>query len=204
MDLAKKIDKINIDKANLYAFWLHFLSGLGIAIFFGITNNNINFNTNLYTYKITGIDEFNNNIEFDFGNNSPNFNVSTVSLKTITILIFFITAIFHLFYYRNKEFYRSELEKGRNRIRWIEYGITATLMIFLLCIISGVKEIYATLLLCCLNICLISFGYFLEMSDSKEVRKICLVLGFFVLICTFTVILNNFYPNLKFRKRTRL
>ena len=153
MNLVKKIQAINLEKANLYAFLLHFLSALGLAIYFGVKTGDIQFNTKLYGYDIINYDE--DTFELTFSEDPNNFKVPGVALKVLVVLIFFITAMFHIFYYKNKTFYLSEIYNGRNRIRWLEYGITSTLMIFVLCVISGVKQYFAVLLICFLNICMI-------------------------------------------------
>ncbi len=199
MNLVKKIQSINLEKANLYAFLLHFLSALGLAIYFGVKTGDIQFNTKLYGYDIINYDE--NTFELTFSEDPNNFKVPGVALKVLVVLIFFITAMFHIFYYKNKTFYLSEIYNGRNRIRWLEYGITSTLMIFVLCVISGVKQYFAVLLICFLNICMLSFGYFLEMSEKLEVKIVCLVLGFFALTGIFGVLFGNFFPNLDAAKR---
>ena len=196
MGLIKKLNKVKLSSLNYYAFWLHFLSAISIAMVFVIINKEINFNTSLYTYKITDITGDNNkNVEFDFGENSPHLDIKDYSLKTIVILIFFITALFHLYYYKSNNYYK-EVAKGYNRYRWVEYGITATLMIFVLAVISGIKELYTTLLLVCSSIVLMSFGYFFEMNKDKKVKLSALIMGFFIFTYTWGIFWGNFIPNL--------
>lgn len=196
MGLISKLNKVKLSSLNYYAFWLHLLSAIAIAIVFGVMKKEINFNTSLYTYKITDITgDKNQNVEFDFGEDSPHIDVKGYSLKTIVVLIFFITAIFHWYYYKSSNYYK-EVAKGYNRYRWVEYGITATLMIFVLAIISGIKELYATLLLVCSSIVLMSFGYFFEMNKDRKVKLSALIMGFFIFAYTWAVFWGNFVPNL--------
>lgn len=71
-------------------------------------------------------------------------NTQTVDLKNIVVAFFAITSIAHLLYatdFFGKGWYSSQiLGFGWNPFRWIEYSITAGLMIYLISIASGTKE----------------------------------------------------------------
>lgn len=196
-ELIKKLNKVKLSDLNYYAYLLHLASAVGIGFFFLYFSKEVKYNTDLYTYKITSINADNpKEITFGFGDGEgPKIAVSGLSLKILLVLIFLITAIFHFFYYTNYRYYKEVLG-GRNRYRWVEYAITATLMIFVLSLISGVKEIYATLGIVCLTIVLMSFGYFFEMSKDPKVKLSAIILGFFILVATFSIILGNFVPNI--------
>lgn len=186
-----------LKKYNLYAFFLHFISGVVLASLFIISTGDITFNTDLYSYRITDIGVDDKTIEFSFGEEGdPKITVPGEALKTLVVLIFLITAIFHIFYYRSNLYY-DELNKGYNRFRWLEYSITSTLMIFVLSIISGVKEYYSVFAICGLNIVLMSMGYFLELSTNIEVKIVALIVGFFALLTIFGIIYSNMIYNLQ-------
>ena len=194
----EKLNKVKLSTLNYYAYLLHLASAIGIGFFFLYFPKPVEYNTDLYTYKITNIDENNpRNIDFAFGDGTgaPKIPVSGLALKLLLIFIFLITAIFHFFYFTNYRYYKEVL-KGRNRYRWVEYGITATMMIFILCLISGVKEIYATLGTVLLTITMMSFGYFFEMNTDPKVKLSAIIMGFFVLVSVWSIILGNFVPNI--------
>jgi hypothetical protein len=192
MDLEKKILRL-----NYYAFLLHIASAIAIGIYFALASGKINFNTTFYTYKITGISgNRDQDLTFSFGEENPKLSLSDIDLKFLVVFIFLITALFHYFYYNSKK-YVNEIRTGKNRYRWLEYAITATLMIFTLGAISGVKELYVIILVCVVNILMMTFGYFLEMSSNKQVKTVALVFGFFALVSIFAIFLANFYPNVK-------
>ena len=200
LKLSERIGSFKLRTLNYWAFWLHFLSAIGLVIYFSIDRQNVNINTDLYTYKITGISGSNNtDLTFEFGDDGPKIPVSDISLKTIVGLIFFITALFHLYYYKS-EWYLKEVASGKNRLRWVEYGITASLMIFLFAIIASIKELYSTLSLVCFNIVLMSIGYFFEMSSDRPVKLSALIMGFFILTVTWAIIFGQFFPNVKAAK----
>lgn len=200
MGLSEKINSLKLSKLNYYAFWLHLLSAIGVAIAFGVLKKEINFNTTLYTYKVTNIQgDRNQDVTFDFGENSPHIEVKSYSLQALVAIIFFITALFHYYYYKSKNYYK-EISRGYNRYRWVEYGITATLMIFVLALISGIKELYTVLFLVCSSIVLMSFGYFFEMSKDRKVKLSALIMGFFIFTYSWAVFLANFFPNIQSTK----
>jgi len=186
-----------LKKYNLYAFFLHFISGIVLAIIFFTIVGEINFNTDLFSYKITNIGADDRSIEFSFGEpGDPKITIKDELLKVFIVLIFLITSFFHLFYYRSEE-YINEINKGYNRYRWLEYSITSTLMIFVLCIISSVKEYYAVFTICALNIVLMSMGFFLEQSDKRQVKIIALIVGFFALATIFSIIYASLIYNIQ-------
>ena len=70
--------------------------------------------------------------------------VQTVDLKNIVVAFFAITSLAHFLYatdFFGKGWYSSQvLGFGWNPFRWVEYSITAGLMIYLISIASGTKE----------------------------------------------------------------
>ena len=185
---------MNLINLNLTAAYLHCISALAIALIFYIRNKPFNMNTDLYRFKLTGLGgENDDEIELE---SEKKFTVSNHSIEIVLVLIFVITSLFHFFYFsdnfKNKT-YLSEIEKGYNRFRWLEYGITATMMIFILNIISGVFDFDSVFLLCALTAFLMSMGYFLETSTKQETKYVALFLGFSVLLCIFGIIFENFF-----------
>ena len=193
----EKLNQVKLSKLNFYAYLLHLISAFAIGFYFLYFPKPVKYNTDLYSYKITDIDPTNpKNISFGFGDGEgPKIDVSGLALKIILIMIFLITASFHFFYYTNYRYYKEVLG-GRNRYRWVEYGITATMMIFVLCLISGVKEIYSALATVFLSILMMSFGYFFEMNKDPKVKLSAIIMGFFALICIWSIILGQFIPNI--------
>lgn len=175
---------------NYYAAMLHAFSAVGVGAVFYFLEPSLKFNTNLYGYKVTG-DTNNINIEY--------YEVAEITIQLLEGLIagiFLITGIFHTFYATDgfdSGLYSRELKKGYNRFRWLEYSITSTMMIFVLSLMSGIKDYQIIYELCVLNIMLMSLGYFLERGVNKEVKYIALALGFGLLITIFTTLLINFY-----------
>ena len=192
----KKIKEIShklIQKLNYGAFGLHFASAIALIIIFSVIRKEVNFDTNLWTFKLTSISNDDRLIEleaYDY------LNVSTIALEVLLILIFLITSLFHIYYAKSK-FYVNEVNNGYNRIRWIEYSITSTIMIFLLSILSGVKDFDAVLSLCMINATLMSFGYFFEISKDNMSKILSLAIGFILLIFIWAIIFKNFFTRVQ-------
>lgn len=193
----EKLRQVKLSKLNFYAYLLHLISAFAIGFYFLYFPKPVEYNTDLYSYKIKTIDPTNpKKITFGFGDGEgPKIDVSGLALKIILIMIFLITAGFHFFYYTNYRYYKEVLG-GRNRFRWVEYGITATMMIFVLCLISGVKEIYSALATVFLSILMMSFGFFFEMNKDPKVKLSAIIMGFFALVCIWSIILGQFIPNI--------
>lgn len=182
---------------NYYASILHALSAIGVTAVFYAKGQEANFDTSLYSYKISSISTDDKKVKLEYYEVTK---VSTRTLESIIAAIFLITSFFHSFYATDgfgSGVYLKEIRRGYNRFRWLEYGITSTMMIFVLSIISGIKDYDTVYELCALNAILMSLGYFLELGVNKEVKIIALVLGFLLVAVIFTTLLRNFYLRLK-------
>lgn len=58
--------------------------------------------------------------------------------------------------------YESDLRRGINRFRWVEYSLSATLMILLIASYSGITDITAVVAIAGANIAMILFGWLQE------------------------------------------
>ena len=183
----------NLKTLNYYAIWLHGLSFIGVLIAFLVKNEEANFNTELFEFKIEALSNGDKDVRLGTRKVSK---IPTSMLKAFILLMFGFTALVHYFYYSDgfgSGFYTKEINAGRNRFRWAEYAVTATAMVFVACIISGVKSSDVVFAACTSNLILMSFGYLIEMTQSVEAKIVALVVGFFALCCIWYLILFNFY-----------
>ena len=58
--------------------------------------------------------------------------------------------------------YEAGLRQGVNRFRWLEYSVSATLMILLICFYGGITGIVAIIAICGANVAMILFGWVQE------------------------------------------
>ena len=96
----------------------------------------------------------------------------SVPLAWATALFLFLSAAFHLIIATvGFDFYGSELRRGRNRLRWVEYALSSTLMILLISLVTNLTDLAALIALAFTNISMILFGWIMEMVNRPD-RKI--------------------------------
>ncbi len=64
--------------------------------------------------------------------------------------------------------YRRELERHRNRFRWVEYSLSASLMIVLIAGIVGISDVAALIGLFFVNASMILFGWLMETTNTDR------------------------------------
>jgi hypothetical protein len=84
----------------------------------------------------------------------------TVRLGPAVALFLFLAAVDHLLMAtpRINRWYNTKLADERNDARWIEYSVSASLMIVLIAMLSGVSDIGALVAIAAVNACMIFFG----------------------------------------------
>lgn len=188
-----KLFSNNLKTLNYYAIWLHGLSFAGVLGTFLLKNEEANFNTELFRLKIESLSNGDRDAELVVKKVTK---VTTGMLKAFILLMFGFTCFVHYFYYSDgfgSGAYSEQIKSGKNVFRWIEYAITSTAMIFVLSIISGVKNADSVFSICTANMVLMSFGYFIEVAPTREAKIVGLIVGFFLLCCIWYVILSNFF-----------
>jgi hypothetical protein len=80
----------------------------------------------------------------------------------------FISALAHLLIIMPGiyEWYVKNLKKGANYARWIEYAFSASLMIVVIAMLSGVYDLGSLILLFFLNMGMILFGWMMELHNQ--------------------------------------
>ena len=58
--------------------------------------------------------------------------------------------------------YEADLRGGRNRFRWLEYSVSATIMVLLICFYAGITGISAVIAIAGANVSMILFGWVQE------------------------------------------
>jgi hypothetical protein len=123
-----------------------------------------------------------------------------ISLQTIIIaLIAFtgITSFFHSFVYQGKD-YEENVDQGKNRARWFEYGITATIMLWIIAVSTGVAMTDNAVLwlsVIVLSSLLCMFCGFL--GDTYEPQKwLWTILGWVSILIGYGIIFWHFFRNI--------
>ena len=61
--------------------------------------------------------------------------------------------------------YERDLARGLNRFRWVEYSVSATLMILLVCLYAGITGITAVVAVAGANVAMVLFGWLQELAN---------------------------------------
>ncbi|MDX2380900.1 MAG: heliorhodopsin HeR [Acidimicrobiia bacterium] len=64
--------------------------------------------------------------------------------------------------------YEADLRQGINRFRWVEYSLSATVMVVLIALYSGITEITALIAIAGANVAMILFGWLQERSNPPD------------------------------------
>lgn len=93
-----------------------------------------------------------------------------VPLALATASFLFLSALAHFVIASPVGFrgYGAELRRGRNRFRWVEYAISSTLMIVLICLVTGITDLAALIGIATANVSMILFGWMMEMVNETD------------------------------------
>jgi hypothetical protein len=68
------------------------------------------------------------------------------------------------------EWYVKNLKKGANYARWIEYSFSASLMIWVIAMLSGVFDLSTLILIFFMNMMMILFGWMMELHNQTTMK----------------------------------
>lgn len=93
--------------------------------------------------------------------------IGGIPLAWGTAAFMFLSSLFH-FIVATVGFgtYLDELRHGRNRFRWVEYSLSATLMIVLIAGITGITDVAALVAIAFVNASMILFGWVMEIANG--------------------------------------
>lgn len=114
------------------------------------------------------------------------------TISSLVVSFFGVTAAFHLFYALNPgNLYLNAVKSGNNYFRWVEYSISATIMMLIIAVLSGVKDTQNYILLLTSAFAMIWTGQWFETSKGGA-RWVPIIIGFILLAGAFIVIWNSF------------
>lgn len=155
---AVKLEKLN--KWNLWLAVLHLLQGLAIiilakAISWPVTTDFLSLD--VLSSKIAG---------------QPILGTATRTLFTVNpaylVAIFFcMSAIAHLIVAtRYRKTYELNLKRSINRVRWIEYGFSASTMMVAIAILTGVYDLSSLFMIFILTLIMNAMGLVMEIKNQ--------------------------------------
>jgi Heliorhodopsin len=190
---------LTLKEYNLGLAILHLILGVGFYLYFGKINRDHP------NDALQGVELSTRNHNLTFNVDSLNHVVpkwestqtSITSVKTVQNLLvgfFFVTAAFHFTYYMtNDGLYKTMIKNGNNYMRWVEYSISSTMMLYIIALVSSVKDVNIYRMIFATNIAMIYTGQIIEEKVREEKDWLpAMVVGFTLLLVEFGVIVCDF------------
>lgn len=157
--VAKKITFASLNKWNLVLAALHFVQGVAVLILSGkatfpVTTNYLTLNT----------------LASKTGNPvlvAASRNLFDINLAYLVAAFFFLSAIAHLIIatvYRKT--YEANLKQGINKARWIEYSLSASVMMVGIAMLSGVYDLSSLIMIFALISIMNLMGLVMEIHNQ--------------------------------------
>ena len=191
LEKEKHVDeqRVGLRRLNAAACLLHFFTGIVV-----ITAGNRSLHAMLFVTNMKSL-----NRERGDWLLRPDTLIETTSVHLIVaIAVFeFVTAFFH---FGAGVMWRRKYEEWvfvqhKNPSRWIEYSITASVMIFLLGVFFGHVNLYVQILLVSLTAITMGFGYLAEEASSQgntPLAEKAHLLGYFPQVVVWSVVTTQF------------
>ena len=156
--MAKKITTEGLRKFNFVMAGLHFIQGIAVLVL-----------SKSFALPISGnylrLDEPTQKL---FPATNTLFNLS---LPALIVGFFFLSALAHLFaatvYNRN---YNNDLKRGINKVRWIEYALSASTMMVAISLLVGVYDLMTLVLIFGLTAIMNLLGLVMEVHNQTTTK----------------------------------
>jgi hypothetical protein len=209
----KEINKLA--NLNLAAGVLHGSLGIGLSILAGLKFDNSKNSVDTSTYLINPVRyEPQTDPNGDALPDPPNvitqsgekFQIGvkkivssdTSSIIIMVLLFVFLTAFFHfLIYGLRKTLYTDMINNENNKLRWVEYAITSTLMIILISISLGTKDFQTIILTAVSNIAVMMLGQVIEqmISENRKTEAVLTTVIAWLLFAGYWTIISQTFGN---------
>lgn len=131
-----------------------------------------------------------------FGDPSPiPFAVSLDTVVIMLILFTFVTCAFHTMYAIGVGHYSKNVDAGKNWMRWIEYSITASIMIWIIAVSSGVQDTGLFIFIVSMSVLCMLCGLMSEQVTSRSRKLWVTFAGWLFIIVAYSVIIQQFVEN---------
>ncbi len=98
------------------------------------------------------------------------FDINLAYLVAAVLFLAAIARLLHATTYRKR--YESELKKGINRTRWVEYGVNGGLALAVAALLVGVRDISSLIMLFVLALVASLLGMVIEIQQDKAEQRI--------------------------------
>lgn len=191
-----------LDKLNAAACALHVAVGAGCAAWAASELDSSSNGVDTSTYIIT------TNTDTPCAGKTIQQGTQSICLSTdeivgsnvwmvmgLILTFVFITALFHLALVMARKRYNVLVDDKNNYVRWIEYAVTATLMVVVINIITGNKDFITILLSALVNVCVMACGYVVDhcmKNNDRSTAAIVTGLGWALMAIEFVPIIVAF------------
>jgi len=131
---------------------------------------------------------------------------ATVSIVILSIAFVVITALFHFAIYAiRKKYYARAMTNRKHPLRWIEYSITATIMILLIALTVGCKSFSVLALLMVCTVVTMLLGLAIErcvVNDDASTARLLTGMGWLLTALSFVVLGKVFIQTMTSNKNT--
>lgn len=187
-------------KYNLILAVIHIVIAIALTIYFArirAKNDKVNYvNLDILTHAFNFVNPTQNQGNFFQFVSEKVASLDEKGVATLVVSFFAITAGFHLLYAFNPcNIYLDAVNRGNNYLRWIEYGISATIMIVIIALLSGVKDVGNYVLLIVSSLAIMSTGQWFETATGKS-KWLPIIVGFVVMGGVFLTIFSSFRKRL--------
>lgn len=157
--------------------------------------NEADFDLSIRDHLLSFSEDISGNVSLNW-TSKVNSNPSISLVQQLMISFFMITSFFHLYYYFSTQQMNEMMRSHNNYIRWIEYSITATIMLYIIALLSGMKDTNLYYMIGISNVVMMLQGQLIERAVYKgekgETVWIPLISGFLLLFVEFVVILRDY------------
>jgi len=129
-------------------------------------------------------------------------NAENINIGAETVAFFYTTAFFHFLYaLLGKRYEDMVYKQNNNYLRWIEYSITATLMIRIIAVQSGIRESSTLQAISAGTIGVMLQGQIVESvlaskskitENDKKILLVSTVVGWLIMLWVFVIIIQQF------------
>lgn len=187
--------KPDLKKINLTLAIVH--ATLAVASFVVLNNTEVPsyINFKLQRVQIVGGTDY---LKDPFANKVKETD-APLDAKWGVVSFYAVTAFAHLWYAYSPSYYAA-VSQGHNPYRWLEYGISASIMIYLVCLLGDVRDFTALIPIIGSNIITMYCGFALEeaiLRKDFEAAKQFLIIGSAAQIHNFIAIDVQFFLRLR-------
>ena len=121
------------------------------------------------------------------------FQIPPSALIILLVIFTVVTSSFHILYSMGAADYNKNVAEGKNWMRWVEYSITASIMLLVIALSSGVLSLDSQIFIVTCSVCCMLCGLVAEQMEGPFSIKILVTsIGWILLVVAYFVIFRHF------------